>query len=415
LASVSIPASLQLERSRLGQPARLGKLPSIERAFWTCYEFPRLAKNDIWIFEKEDRMPRTARPIGAAIALLALALSAEVASQQQLGPLLVLAPVGTAEQGETLRTAMAAHLSGYSVEVLLAATEPLPESFPDQADAARRAVEEHEALAAIWIDERHGMVFVLVAAPQADQILQRPLPGADEPWRARCDAVASMVHSALAPWLNREHEVEPQPAATTEEPAVAPPVPEDEEDLPPADHATRTDWLLLQVRAGYGPVFVNSYGAVQHGGRVAAGLIIGDHLEAEIALDLLFPLPAEIDGETSEDIALVRWPLRLAVAGFVTALDMDIGLKAGVVIDFTHISGVDPTKIADDTERTNPGFAASLFLRYRVLPWLAIWAEGGIDVFNSAYDYSLQGATVIRYSALQGRVSGGLAFLLALL
>ena len=358
-----------------------------------------------------------ARWPSAVFVLLVLGISAHAAAEEQLGPLLVLAPEGTAEQHETLRTAMAAHLSGYSVEVRLAATEPLPESFPDQAEAARGAVAEHGALAAIWIDDRHGMVFVLVAAPEADQILQRPLPDADEPWRARCDAVASMVHSALAPWLNREQEVEPQPVPTADEPAVEQPEPAQLDDgkHPPVEPEQATEWLVLQMRAGYGPVFVYSYGAVQHGGRVAAGLIFGDHLEAEVALDLLFPLPAEISGEPSDDIALVRWPLRIAAAGFITALDLDIGLKPGLVIDFTRVSGVNTTRIADDTERTNPGFALSLFLRYRVLPWLAVWAEGGIDIFYSAYDYSLQGATVIRYSALQGRVSGGLAFLLTVL
>lgn len=357
-----------------------------------------------------------ARPLGAVFALLVLGLTARVAAQEQLGPLLVLAPEGTDEQQETLRTAMGAHLSGYAVEVRLAATEPLPDSFPDQAEVARRAVEEHGALAAIWVDDRHGMVFVLVAAPEGDQISQRPLPAADEPWRARCDAVASMVHSALAPWLNRQQEIEPQPAAAADEPAVERPEPAQVDDVePPVVEPEKVpEWLVLQLRAGYGPVFVNSYGAVQHGGRVAAGLIFGDHLEAETALDLLLPLPAEIDGEPSDKIALVRWPLRFAAAGFITALDLDIGLKVGLVIDFTDVKGV-PKNIEDDPERTNPGFAASLFLRYRVLPWLAVWAEGGLDVFYSAYDYTEDDVTVIRYSALQGRVAGGLSVLFTLL
>jgi len=367
-------------------------------------------------------MRNVARLPSVLVALPVLLLANPAAAEEPLGPVLVLAPEGNAEHQETLRTAMAAHLSGYSVEVLLEPTGPLPESFPDQAEAARTAARDHRALAAIWIDERHGMVFVLVAAPDADQILQRPLPGAEEPWRTRCDAVASMVHSALAPWLEREEPVEPEPVPATANPIPAtadptqiedPEVPADpvpEPDLP----ASRNDWLLLQLRAGYGPVFVNRIGSVQHGGRVAVGLIFGDHVEAEAALDLLFPLEAADVGEERDDDALVRWPLRFAVGGFVTALDLDLGIKAGLVIDFTHVKGVENAAVKDNTERINPGFAASLYARYRILDWLGVWAEGGIDIYNSAYDYMKNETAVIKYSALQGRVSGGVSFLFTL-
>jgi hypothetical protein len=188
--------------------------------------------------------------------------------------------------------------------------------------------------------------------------------------------------------------------------AVAPPA---EPQPPPIDR------LTLQIRAGYGPVFVNRSGPVQHGGRLGAGLILGDHVEVEIALDLLVPLPAENLGEARKEIALVRWPLRFAATGFVTALSLDLGLKVGLVLDFTHVRGVDPALLQADTDRVNPGLALGLVLRYRILDWLAVWAEGGLDVYNTAYDYTRQGATVIRYSALQGRVSGGLAVLFRLL
>jgi len=371
-------------------------------------------------------MPSGVRQLGAAIALAALVLACRAAAGGDIGPLLVLAPEGSEEHHETLRAAMAAHLSGYAVEVGLAAIGPLPETFPAQAEAARLAVAEQGALGAIWVDDRHGMVFVLVAAPEGDQILQRPLPDADEPWRARCDAVASMVHSALAPWLDRDEAVEPMPAP---EPAAGPeperPEPAqagDEErpfaDRPPEEPPKRaTDWLLLQLRAGYGPVIVNSAGSTQHGGRVGVGLVLGDHLEIEAALDLLFPLAAEIVGGQGEDYTLVRFPLRIAAGGFVTALGLDIGLKAGLVIDFTHVHvrGEDTQNLEEETARTNPGFAGSLYLRYRILDWLAVWVEGGIDAYNSAYDYTLDDVTVIRYSALHGRVSGGVAVLLTLI
>jgi hypothetical protein len=363
----------------------------------------------------------TARLLSAMAALLALGFAERALAEEQLGPLLVLVPAGSAERGETLGAAMSAHLSGYSVEVRQAPIEALPDSFPAQAEAARRAVSEHDGLGAIWIDERHGMLFVLVAAPEGDQILQRPLPGADEPWRARCDAVASMVHSALAPWLERDQLAEPATTATEGEDQQPEPAQLDDPEKPfdhepdDAPEAPATEWLLLQLRLGYGPVIVNSSGSIQHGGRIGVGFLMGDHLEAEVALDLLFPLPAEIIEEQNTDIALVRWPLRVAAAGFITALDLDIGVKIGLVIDFTHVRGVDEDLIADDTRRTNPGFAATLFLRYRILDWLAIWAEGGIDVYSSAYDYNLADVTVIRYSALQGRISGGLAALFTLI
>lgn len=364
-----------------------------------------------------ERTRTKAHLLGSMVAALALAAAGPTAADEGLGPVLVLAAEDTAEHQETLRAAMAAHLSGYEVEVRLAIGDPLPESFPAQADAARRAVDEQGALAAIWVDDRHGMVFVLVAAPDADQILQRPLPAADEPWRARCDAVASMVHSALAPWFGRDEREEPATAPEPSEPPPPEPTQAEDpelpfEDRPEEEQPKPTGWLTLQVRAGYGPVVVNNTGSVQHGGRLGLGLIFGDHIEAEVALDLLVPLRAENIDEQGKDIALVRWPLRVAAAGFITALALDIGLKAGLTIDFTHISGVDTDL---DTERVNPGFAAALYLRYRILGWLAVWVEGGLDIYASAYDYTSQRSTVIRYGAIQGRVSGGLAVLFGLI
>jgi hypothetical protein len=362
-----------------------------------------------------EQMGTSAPAIGTLVALLSIASALPLPARAADGPVLVLAPEGDEERLAVLQRAMEAHLSGYDVEVQLGPTGPLAESFPAQAEQAAKVVEERAALAAIWVDHQHEMVFVLVAAPEADQILQRPLPAADEPWSSRCDAISSMVHSALAPWLGRVEETEPIETDEATAAATAPAQVGDGE-IPPgegepvAEPPPSAGWLTLQVRAGYGPVVVNRTGGVQHGGRVAAGAIFGDHLEAEAAIDLLFPLAAE-NVESDDDTRLVRWPLRIAVAGFLSVFALDLGLKIGLVIDFTSIRGRDTSQIDADTERVNPGFASALFLRYRILEWLAVWIDGGIDIFSSAYDYLLQGVTVIRYSAVQGRVSGGLAFL----
>ncbi len=326
--------------------------------------------------------------------------------------LYVLCPAGSGGCSD-LSGALRAHLSGYEVEVEALRVERMPAERAAQIELARRTAPDVGKVGALWIDDRDRSLVVLASpGDPAGLVLVRPLPAGD----AAHDAAASIARSVLAERLAPRREEarspdDPDPddrrRSLEMRDSERPPLENDGEG-PERPGPLR---LTMELRGGYGLSIAGETGEPQHGARLAAGALLWRHLQIEIGVDVLQPAAARLP-DSGDRIELWRVPLRLGVAGLLGLSRVELGARVGLALDFTRMEGVDRRRIEDDPDRVIPGLTAVGFLRVKIVSFFAIWAEGGMDLYRSSYEYTRAGETVLTYEALQPLASVGLSFLL---
>jgi hypothetical protein len=329
---------------------------------------------------------------------LACARSAGAEGARPLDRVVILSPAGVRDDMERLRSVLEAYLTDLEVKVSVETVDALPDGLPAQVALARKASLAEGVLSAIWVEGAGSEFFVLVSDRRSERVLVQARPRSPEGWDAECDVIAAMVRSALTPWLGRS---EPAPEK------IAPPPPRParvEASEPP-----RPPWPRLVVAASYSPVLVHSDGPVTHGAAIALGVLAPSWLEVDAQVQILEAARMDVTGE---DLRLERWPLALLATGLLSLGALDLGARLGLVVDVTRVSGVSGSRAPDDTNIVNVGFAPSLVVRYRILPWFGLWLDAGVYLFRRDRRYSWSGETAFEYGFVQPRLSAGPVFIL---
>jgi hypothetical protein len=328
---------------------------------------------------------------GDVIRGLLLALALGIPSGAVAAPSVVLLPAELSDdQLDELRGALQAHLSAWQVEVTLAEAE--------------------SPVAELWLTaDGH---FGILTPALSDEPILRAVPDTGEGWAARCEVMGTVARSVLEPVLAGTLPEAIETLDETDDDGDAPAVaPREDGGIQTRSPARRPHGAHLAVTAGYAPTILSGQGPYLHGATVGLGVGIGRHLEfgAEFAL----VETADLNVPTS-DVALGRWPVRVHAAGIVGSDRLDLALKLGAVIEIWRIRDLDYETVAADLGelQTDAGFTVAARARLKPLPWLAPYAEIGVDLYPSTNRYLYLGNTQLRRSAAQPRVVVGLMVLL---
>ncbi len=271
-------------------------------------------------------------------------------------------------------------------------------------EVARVALEAHQALTVIWLSPK-GDAFFILTPTLDDRPRARKVRDAGEGWAARCEAMASMVHSEVKPLV-----AEPLEALVEEDD-------ESEETENAAENSTVSPDdsrpLHLLVGAGYVPAPMSPDGPFLSAAALSLGLVIGKYFQIDFGLDFLQRASLDVP---ANDTRLVRWPLRPGIAFMLPLSRLDLGLRVGVVFDVWYLSGPDydlaDTKVKD--RHMDPGLVITLIARYKLLPWFGLFAELGADIYFADSSYLLNNESLLERGPVQMRAIVGLAFLFAL-
>ncbi|MCP4680437.1 MAG: hypothetical protein GY854_34125 [Deltaproteobacteria bacterium] len=297
---------------------------------------------------------------------------------------------------------MAAHLSDLDASVELKVVSDMPSGVPAQVQTAREATTPDQVIAAVWIETTNDEFYIYVSDRGSERILLQTLPHSPDGWDAECDAIATLVRSALTPWLAAEASDEPEPV-----PAESP-----ESERPPKTPTQDTPEspVRMIVAAGYSITGLSfEKGPLLSSGRLSMGARLLRRLE--IDLTVLISEPADMK---TEGIRLIRTPVELGALAIWPVDRFDLGVRAGLALDFTHVRGIDISKAPDDTDSVNVGFTPSFVFRYYTLNWLALWMDVGIYIFKRNKHYAWNDEPVLTYGRVQPRLTAGLTFVLRL-
>ena len=350
--------------------------------------------------------------------------------------MLVESPGREEQPWEELREAIEAHLSPHAVSVRLVSLDGR-----DPGAAARSQLDDPQVVAAMWLDRDEERLLLLVPVLGAEET-PRAVPDGGEGWPARCEVLASILLSELEPLLagmlgpppvdaldpvrsetetepmcrttESETETETEPMCRTTESETEArdgfvdlerePDPELEVDTPPP------------VRPGLGlaylPVLL-SPGTPYRSGIALTGVAwLGRHVEIDVGVDIVQPCPLGLESGGGE---LARWTLRIAAAGIAPAGRLDLGFAVGSVVEFARVRdlGYAPLDPGALDRRTHGGLLLATRIRVRPVPWFALYAELGADMFFQATVVSAAGTELLRRTPVQPRIAVGVMGLLA--
>lgn len=325
--------------------------------------------------------------------------------------MLIMALAGQAAEASTLASSVSAYLSDLDARVEVRTVSELSPAFTDQVARARGiAGKEPDVLAVIWVERTADELFIFVSDRASEKVLVQTLPRGPDGWDASCDAIATLVRSALSPWLAEEAPAaEPPPASGAAPQPAAPAPPAAAEPSPTAESPLS---LALIISAAYAPCALDpERGVVSHAAAIGLGLAVGRHFEAGVRGLIAGSTELDVAGE---DIRLSRIPFGVSATGLLPLGPVELGLDVAFLVDTVRILGIARSTAPDDTDDTRFGLGAALVLRGRVLDWLALWMRVGTDFFFFDTNYVWNGEERLTYAAFQPGGAAGVAFLLPL-
>jgi hypothetical protein len=335
---------------------------------------------------------------------------------------LLLTSADTKEEMGELKSALGAYLSDLEAVVELRAIDSIPSDLQGQIKLARKtALSESEILSVIWLETSGDEFFVFISDSASERVLIQTMPSNSEGWEAECDAIATLVRSALSPWL-ADHSM------TKEESPSLPPMPgETPASLPhtgtekppePIEPAApiappEKNPVQLVVLAAYAPISSSNFdGPLTHGAELGIGMLFNKYIEVDISINVGHIAKIDI---SNADIHLVRWPINLSLLGILPVNRFEFGLRLGLVVDPTTVQGIVKSEAPDNTDMVHVGFAPSLFARFHMIPLLAIWVGGGAYFFAGEIHYAWNSEKVFTYGEIQPQFSTGLALTVPLI
>jgi len=349
------------------------------------------------------------RLIVAAVLALSTLPGAAGALAVERATLVIMSSDADASAMEELRSTVEAYLSDLDVGVRLLVEPRLPRTLADQLGAARAASVAEGSVPVVWVEEGTKELLIFVSDRGSQRVMVQALPHGAEGWEADCDAIAVIVRSVLKPWLDGEQPPDEAAPASPPEAEAATSVAAPEGGAGDGERRREGGVARAVVAAGYSPALLDGDRAWVHGAALAVGVLVGRHIEIDLALHALQTFDMGVRGA---DLRLARWPVALSATGLIPIGRFEAGVRAGLLIDTTAVRGIPGETAPDDTTIIQPGLAASLFARLRLSDWLAAWVDGGVDVIRGARDYLWDDRPVLSYARVQPRFALGLAVLL---
>ena len=281
---------------------------------------------------------------------------------------------------ERLTRALEAHLGGQMVGVEAYRVPELPSRKADQAVMARRAAGEGGVRAVVWARLDVQIVYLMLFQGDSQRVVVREIPGLYDGLDPFCDAVASMVQSALSGMIDREEEV---PGGWIEA--------QMEDDEIPARKVKPTPQprvldMGLGFEVGYGVVAGSGSRPSNHGARFAVAYHLTRHAGLEVTTDI--PRAAEPDiAEVVGNPTLVRWPVRLLVDGFLPTGRATFGLGLGATAEMVAVQDRDSSPLARGFDFTRWAFTAQVTGGVYILDWLELRLGVTVDVFGSKLEW----------------------------
>ncbi len=287
---------------------------------------------------------------------------------------------------EELRVALEAHLGSSEISVRRQGIRALPHRLSAQESRARELAEQQGASAVIWIDvPRHKLSLLFTDTDGNEQQMRRRFNCISQDLTGCGDAIASAVSSALSCWIDRGSASKPaalEPAEHVEDNELSPVA------LDKISWNEPTPLVRLFGDVGYGFSFFKGTRSFTHGLHLGFGTLWIEHIRFEVSTELVRPIKSA-PMDNGARMELNRWPIRIVAGGALSWRQFTFGLVAGLVLDLNSFREVTDKLIIDGVDRATPGFATAVSVRYNILSWLAVWLDGGLDVFPSAYSYSI--------------------------
>ncbi len=315
--------------------------------------------------------------------------------------IILLSPSEEKQRIQRLHSVIEAHISDFSANIAIKDIDALPIDMTSQINLARDVARKSGALSLIWIDWSTQDLYLFASEKDTYSILVHDLPHSEGGWEAECDAIAAMVRSALLPWFSQEK----PPSYSLHKPAAK----ESISSQQPANSASSKKTPLLVVGLAYAPSLLDLRKTIAHGGEIDLGLRVWKFLELNTYVRITQSTRMKVE---DENISLVRLPLGISATAVWPLKALDLGLRIGLVVDITSVYGIDKSAAPSETDIVHPGLATSVLVRYRVLDWLAIFADIGFDFYFDSHNYKWDDAHVLTYKATQPRLGLGLSLIL---
>jgi hypothetical protein len=345
------------------------------------------------------------------LLLVACFLAAPALGDSPARPVvLLMGPASEAEALGELASALEAQLSDLDIDVGLRLVERVPAETAAQFALVRDVGQAEGLLSAVWVQRTAGELIVFVADGRSEKLTAHALPRSGGSWRTDCDAVATSVRSLLLPWLGQDSG--PVPAPPPPEPGPAPaatggaPPGSEPASPPPSAAGIPVD---LSVAVGFTAWGIDPARHWMHGVALSLGAVIGRFLEVGAGLTVLPALDMGIPGR---DVRLTRWPLELGATGLLPLAGgrLELGLRLGLLLDLTAVTGLEPGAAPDETDAARLSFSPSGLLGFRLVPGLWAWVAAGAVLSSRDREYLWDDEPVLRSRAVQPRFGLGLGF-----
>lgn len=312
-------------------------------------------------------------------------------------PKRIILVVSEGQEGQfgELKEVIREHTEDLGAEVEIVGVEQGSSTILERIANIRALLLSNPAFFAIWIERSTSEVFLFVSNRDSDRVFLHTFPIAQSGWAAECDTIAALVRSALITWLDTPSGSDERSNETGVETAV-------QEQAPQRD----TGEFVFYGDAGYSFGLIHPETTV-HGVDVALAAVLWRFLELRISARFFQSEPLGIEGES---LAFHRLPFLISIAARWPIARHELGLRAGLVLDATHLSGDAASDSEDETDLVHPGFSPSVFYRLSIWRFLYLWMEVGPELYFHRYYYTWNGETVLDYGAVQGRASVGLSF-----
>jgi hypothetical protein len=112
-----------------------------------------------------------------------------------------------------------------------------------------------------------------------------------------------------------------------------------------------------------------------------------------------------------KNVRLQRHPLVLTLSLFLTKGLLDMGLSAGMTIDFTRIQGIPASDAPQTLDHNRLAFSPAVFLRCRLWRWFYLNIDVDVDIYYEPHRYMWNNREVYVNGSVQLIGTIGMAFI----
>lgn len=303
-----------------------------------------------------------------------------------------------------LSIALNAHLSDFDAQTMVKMVEEIPVERGVQETLVQAVQKSTGALAAIWICPERGDLLLMVGESAGESTIQTIMHLERDETFAH-DKIATIIRSLLTPWFEKiQQKPEPLPSQEKED------SPSHHNVTPSHPSKPETADIGLALSAAYALVAPAKGEPVLSGGELGIEARLIDHIGLRLVWRVLQFADLSIEARHAR---LARFPVVIRTDFFFNQKKIDWGLSLGMIIDIARVRGIDTSLAPESVDTVRFGAAPSLFVRYRLVRRLSIWADFGVDWYGKPYQYRWNGEIVYTNGPVQPRGAVGVSIVLA--